>query len=121
MAVMTDTVPAVAPGLALGISERHESYSQLVWRKFRKSKAAIAGGLMVITLAVLAIFAEFFSPNPLDEVIMSNAFIPPHRIHFIDADGNFHWQPFTRRRTTVTLAVDVRIALACRTNEGART
>ena len=38
-------------------SEQHESYSELVWKKFKKSKAAIAGGLMILVLAILAIRA----------------------------------------------------------------
>jgi peptide/nickel transport system permease protein len=75
-------------------TEKHESYSQLVWKKFKKSKPAIAGGLMILSLAVLAIFAEFFSPNPLSEISMNAAFTPPDEIHFIDTEGNFHWRPF---------------------------
>jgi len=75
-------------------AERHESYSELVWKKFKKSKVAIAGGLMILILAVLAAFAEFFSPNPLTEINMNAAFTPPHQIHFFDTAGNFHWRPF---------------------------
>ena len=41
--------------------EEHESYFQLVWTRFRRSKPAIVGGLMIIGLAVLAIFSDFFS------------------------------------------------------------
>jgi peptide/nickel transport system permease protein len=74
--------------------EQHESYSELVWKKFKKSKVAIAGGLMILILAVLAIFADFFSPNPLSEINMNAAFTPPHQIHFFDTDGNFHGWPF---------------------------
>jgi peptide/nickel transport system permease protein len=75
-------------------TERHESYSELVWNKFKKSKPAIAGGLMILVLAVLAAFAEFFSPNPLTELNLNGAFTPPHEIHFFDTEGNFHWRPF---------------------------
>jgi peptide/nickel transport system permease protein len=71
-----------------------ESYFQLVWRRFRKSKPAILGGLIVIMLSLLAIFADFFAPYPLTATNARNAFIPPTRIHFIDEAGNFHWRPF---------------------------
>lgn len=71
-----------------------ESYSQLVWRRFRKSKPAIIGGLIVLLLAVLAIFAEFFAPYPLRMTNARNAFIPPTRVHFFDEEGNFHLRPF---------------------------
>ncbi len=75
-------------------AERHESYFELVWKKFKKSKAAITGGLMILTLAILALFADFFSPNPLNELKMQAAFTPPQQIHFVDTEGNFHLRPF---------------------------
>jgi peptide/nickel transport system permease protein len=93
----TATLPnigTVSPKLHLALHQQNESYAQLVWRRFRKSKPAIVGGLMVLILAIVAIFAEFFSPNPLNEVVMQNAFIPPHRVRLIDAEGNLHWRPF---------------------------
>jgi peptide/nickel transport system permease protein len=82
------------PQLALGQEEHHETYFQLVWRRFRRSKAAIVGGLMVLMLIILALFAEFFSPTSLYEINLNSAFMPPQRVHFIDAEGNFHWRPF---------------------------
>lgn len=94
MSVATVGAPAVAASPVESLIDRNESYSQLVWRRFRKSKPAIAGGLLVLTLAMLAIFTEFFAPYPLDKVDMNNAFIPPTRIRFFDVDGNFHWRPF---------------------------
>ncbi len=72
----------------------HEGYFNLVWRKFRKSKTAILGGLMVLSLCMMAIFSDFFSPYDPIELNMGNAYTPPTRLHFIDADGNFHWRPF---------------------------
>jgi len=75
--------------------ERHESYTQLVWRKFTKSKAAIFGALIVLSLGTMALLAEFFAPYPLRELSLDNTFIPPQRVRFIDAEGNFHWRPFT--------------------------
>ena len=75
--------------------ERHESYTQLVWRKFTKSKAAIVGAMIVLSLATMALFADFFAPYPLRELSLDNTFIPPQRVRFIDAEGNFHWRPFT--------------------------
>jgi peptide/nickel transport system permease protein len=71
-----------------------ESYFQLVWRRFRRSKPAIIGGLIVLVLLVLAIFAEFFAPYPLKFTNARDAFIPPSRIRLIDYQGNFHFRPF---------------------------
>jgi peptide/nickel transport system permease protein len=86
--------PSSMDQLIVGEVEHPESYFELVWRRFRRSKAAIAGGLMVLVLCTLAIFAEFFSPTPINQIDLKSAFIPPQRVHFIDAEGKFHWMPF---------------------------
>ncbi len=77
-----------------GRPRSHESYGALVWRKFRRNKVAIAGGLVVVGLFMLAIFADFFSPYDPIELNMRDSFRPPTRVHFIDAAGRFHFQPF---------------------------
>jgi peptide/nickel transport system permease protein len=74
--------------------EHHESYFELVWRRFRRSKASIFGALCVVMLGMLAIFAEFFSPNKLRGINLEESFIPPQRVHFFDEEGNFHIRPF---------------------------
>jgi len=53
--------PTVSEGWAVQVV-RNESYFQLVWRRFQKSKPAIIGGLLVLMLAFLAIFAEYLRP-----------------------------------------------------------
>lgn len=63
-------------------TERHESYFQLVWRRFKRSKVSILGALMVVMLLMMAIFADFFSPTALNEIDLQAAFTPPHQIHF---------------------------------------
>jgi len=75
-------------------SDVSESYFQLVWRRFRRSKPAIIGGLIVLVLAVLAIFADFFAPYPLSYTNAQDAFIPPSKVRLIDYQGNFHFRPF---------------------------
>lgn len=74
--------------------EQHESYFQLVWQRFRKSRPAIAGGLMVLSLVILAIFAEFFAPVDPTDANLRDSFIPPTRIRLVDDEGNFHFRPF---------------------------
>ncbi len=80
-------------------SEKHESYLQLVWQRFRRSKPAIAGGMMVITLVVMAIFAEFFSPNDFNRTAMGDSYIPPSVVRFFDDEGNFSPRPFVYNLT----------------------
>jgi peptide/nickel transport system permease protein len=87
--------PPMSPVTVIEEREQLESYSQLVWRRFRRSKVAIVGGLMVLILIILGIFANFFSPYPLDVINMEAALTPPQQLHFFDAEGNFHLVPFT--------------------------
>ena len=83
-----------AASLAESDRDHHESYFELVWRRFRRSTASIVGGLMVLTLIVLALFAEFFAPTDIYQIDLPKSFIPPQKVHFIDAEGKFHFQPF---------------------------
>jgi peptide/nickel transport system permease protein len=92
----TDEITQPVPSAVFGAGEeQHESYFQLVWQRFRKSRPAIIGGLMVLSLVVLAIFSDFFSPTDPAELDLAASFTPPQRIHLIDADGKFHLRPFT--------------------------
>ena len=74
--------------------EKNESYTQLVWRRFRRSRISIVGALIVIMLGLLAIFADFFSPTSIDGQDLKAAFISPQQVHFIDSTGKFHLRPF---------------------------
>lgn len=80
-------------------AELYESYLLLVWKRFRKSKPAIIGGLMITMLLILAVFSDFFSPTDhyKSDFKMSNT--PPQRIHFVDAEGKFHLRPFVYTNT----------------------
>ena len=94
------TMPgAIAPVEEEGEAALHESYLQLVWQRFRRSQAAAAGAIMVITLVMLALFAEFFSPTDPNKTVLGDSNIPPQRVHFIDAEGNFHLRPFVYNPT----------------------
>lgn len=78
----------------IGEFEEHESYAQLVWRRFRRSSAALAGAALVLGLTIMALAAEFFSPYPLNEINLKDTFIAPTRIRVIDAQGRLHLRPF---------------------------
>ena len=78
----------------IGEFEEHESYAQLVWRRFRRSSAALAGAALVLGLMIMAIAAEFFSPYPLNEINLQDTFIAPTRVRIIDAQGRWHLRPF---------------------------
>ena len=75
--------PVADPELAAvlrQLARSHESYGALVWRKFKRSKVAIVGGLIVVGLFIMAIFADFFSPYDPVRLNMGDAFTPPTRM-----------------------------------------
>jgi len=67
---------------------------QLMWRKFRKHKLALAAICVLGFLYFLAIFCEFITPyGPLTRFTKYvNA--PPQQIHFFDKDKGFQLRPF---------------------------
>jgi peptide/nickel transport system permease protein len=91
---MTTPIDALSISQMVTQSEQHESYFQLVWRRFRRSTVSIIGAFMVIMLLLLAIFADFFAPSDIYTADLKSAFIPPQQVHFLDGKGNFHIIPF---------------------------
>ncbi len=72
-----------------------KSYWQLVWRKFRKDKAAIIGGVVLLVFYItMVFFAEGFAPYQMEHKHINYVNAPPQLPHFVDADGNFHLRPF---------------------------
>src|SRR4051794_33317389 len=91
---MAQVIERPFPVLPAAVEEHRESYGALVWRKFRKSKIAIVGGLMTITLIFMAIFADFLSPTDAITPNMQYAYTQPQRLYFISSDGQLHLRPF---------------------------
>jgi len=66
---------------------------QLMWRKFKKHKLAIFGGVILAIFYIVAIFCEFFSTYDIYERHRKYVYCPPQRIHFFD-EKKFHLRPF---------------------------
>ena len=49
---------------------------------------------VLIAIHLLVICAGFFAPYSFDTQDRWHAYAPPAHIHFIDANGRFHWRPF---------------------------
>ncbi|HEX8044496.1 ABC transporter permease [Rhizobium sp.] len=69
----------------------NESYIALVWRRLKRSWTGMGGLILVILLLLMALFAEFISPD--DPKATDTGFAPPQVISFHDKDGNFVFQP----------------------------
>lgn len=83
-----------------GPEGRIESQWARVWRNFRRNRLAKVGGAITIIFIVLSVFAPFFSPYDYTKPTFRAAYVPPQRIRFIDAEGNFHWRPFVYKLKT---------------------
>jgi len=71
------------------------SYWQLVWRKFRRDRVALIGGLILLLFYITMVaLPEFFAPYYFEHIFLEHINAPPQRIHFIDAEGRFHLRPF---------------------------
>lgn len=104
-----ENTATIAPAKQKQVSQ---SYWALVWWKFKRNRTAVVGGIILLVFYFSFVFIpEFLSPYALDH--SSNfAEAGPTRIHFIDAEGKFHFRPFvygmekkldlkTRRRSYV--------------------
>ena len=56
---------------------------QLMWWKFRKHKVAMAAGMVVICLYLVAAFCEFLAPYTLESRNVRYAFAPPQRLRML--------------------------------------
>jgi peptide/nickel transport system permease protein len=71
-----------------------QSYWNLVWWKFRKSRMGFLGGIVVIVLYISCVgIPEFMAPYSLERRSDFNE-APPQKIHFVDSQGQFSLRPF---------------------------
>ena len=72
---------------------------RVFWRQMRKSPLAIAGGLLLLVFYGFAAVAPFVAPYPQEEMDRERYYHPPHRLRFVDAQGNFRLIPVVRQTT----------------------
>lgn len=71
------------------VSTESQSYPALVWRRFRRSVPGMVGLVLVASLLVMSVFADFFAP--MDPNANTAAFAPPDQISFYTKDGFTLW------------------------------
>lgn len=88
--VTSEELPdAVADGVMLEDEARYAaSQWKLMWRKFLRNKAAIIGGIVILLMYFVALFANFFAPYTLTTRFRKRIYFPPQRVHFFH-DGKF--------------------------------
>jgi peptide/nickel transport system permease protein len=66
----------------------------MFWRQFRRSHLAIVGAALLLVFYAVALFAPFLAPYSQESMDRDRFFHPPHRLHWVDAQGRFHLTPF---------------------------
>ena len=56
----------------------------MIWRRFRRNRAANVGGAIVLLFYLIAVFADFVAPYTLTTRFMGQIYLPPQQIHFFD-------------------------------------
>jgi peptide/nickel transport system permease protein len=57
-----------------------------VWRRLKRNRAAIVGGIIVLLFVAIAILAPLVSPYPPNEGDLTKRLNPPNREHFLGTD-----------------------------------
>lgn len=60
---------------------------QLVWRDFKKHKLAILGGVVLLLLYAVVIFAGFLAPHGPQQKFTDYQYLAPQRVRFVGPEG----------------------------------
>lgn len=94
MAVSLDA-PSGSQAVAVGDEPRTIlTIRHLMWRRFRRNRLAMLGGIFLICMYLSALFAGFLAPYGVRTTHDRHAGAPPNGLRFLDADGHFHLRPF---------------------------
>ena len=69
-------------GRAAGMSAIPLSPGALAWRRLKKNRLAVAGGIVLIILYTVALFAPFVAPYAYEKQDSASPFAPPNKIYF---------------------------------------
>ncbi len=73
----------------------YASQKRLIWIRFKRHKLAVVGGVTIILLYLIAIFASFLGPYDPNQFDKRYSYAPPQKVHFRDTEGDWHLRPFT--------------------------
>ena len=92
--------PRLSPGPDLGeplvaqdVVAPVRSQRQLIWRRFKRHRLGVSGGLVLLLLFLVCSFAEFFAPHGPTTRNTRYTYAPPQIPRFVSEDG-LHLQPF---------------------------
>ncbi|HEY3248575.1 MAG TPA: ABC transporter permease [bacterium] len=78
-------------GLSAGRLQRHtqavgQSYARVTWRRFRRHRLAVTGGIAALALTLMAVLAPWLAPYPPDRIDLAGRWSPPSLTHLFGAD-----------------------------------
>ncbi len=90
-----ETVSPRAADAEIESSVSVASQWQLMWWKFRKHRAAMAGGVVTLIIYAIAIFVEFLSPSSPGVIRADYTWAPPQQLHFFrQTENGMRWDPY---------------------------
>lgn len=69
----------------------------MIWRRFRRNRAAMIGGVVVLFFYLVALFGDFLAPYGLTTRFTQQLYLPPQKVHLFD-EGQL--RPFVYAVTT---------------------
>jgi peptide/nickel transport system permease protein len=98
---MSDQTPGTIAASAQAPQEKRAeeliytaSQWKLMWRRFQKHKLAVAGGIVIALLYLMALFAGFLAPQGPMEFSEVDNFCQPQRLRFVRPGGSFSLRPY---------------------------
>lgn len=101
---MTDLAPRDDAGTTENsgkLSRGTETPWRLAWRRLRKNRTAMLGGIILGLLYLLVIFGSFFSVRKHEHLDYAHANHPPTLPRFVDETGKLHLRPFVYKMEMV--------------------
>ncbi|WP_430882561.1 oligopeptide ABC transporter permease [Fusibacter sp. JL216-2] len=84
--MLTTNETAIAVDVNKEVKESIEGPWQMAWKRFRKNKLAMLGGIVLIVLILCAVFAPVLSPYELDYMDYNQLNQPPNAQHWLGTD-----------------------------------
>jgi peptide/nickel transport system permease protein len=68
---------------------------QLMWRKFRRHRLAMVGGIVTLCIYIIVLVPDFFAPFPPDRDVANYTYAPPQQLHLFEwTEDGWRFQPY---------------------------
>jgi peptide/nickel transport system permease protein len=68
---------------------------QLIWRKFRKHRLAMIGGIVTIFIYIVVLIPDFLAPFPPNSDVANYTYAPPQKLHLFNrTEDGWRFKPY---------------------------